>query len=323
MSRRRPPPSPFHASRFALPVSPRTIFVYAGTGFPKMPRCPWPVLSVLARAAVSRSYTKRCTTPPCTRHVTRDGTHSSSSGRDAVRPEARGSSVRDKPAWKTCSPTRFPSGEMPCTTALPDSPRGVGDAGFGHLALDGDVDLAPLARQALEQPLTDLDQPLERRVGGASDVGCQPGELGRGWKDQRDFFPELGRGERALQEGCGMLRRCIPDADICRARDTHAAAVQHAQIHPALLGHARRFEAAPLERDRAALHATLERVRASSPLHPMSRQLQQPVDHAGMSPPIRASSMRTCGAPSVTGRGYCPALPQPPPIWFQRKSPAM
>src|SRR2546426_12832208 len=120
-----------------------------------------------------------------------------------------------------------------------------------------------------------------------------------------------------------MQRPYLPDADVRRARDAYAAAVQHAQIHPGLFGHPRRLEAAPLERDRCALHAPLERVRASSPLNPVSRELEQPVDHAGTSPPIRASSRRTCGAPSVTGRGYCPPLPQPPPIWFQRKSPAM
>src|SRR6266705_2005051 len=60
---------------------------------------------------------------------------------------------------------------------------------------------------------------------------------------------------------------------------------------------------------------------------PAARALEQPLDHAaapeGTSPPTSASSMRTCGAPSVTGRGACPPLPQPPPIWFQRKSPAM
>src|SRR5256885_3470593 len=32
------------------------------------------------------------------------------------------------------------------------------------------------------------------------------------------------------------------------------------------------------------------------------------IDHT--SPPIRASSMRTCGAPSVTGNGNWPPLPQ-------------
>jgi len=54
------------------------------------------------------------------------------------------------------------------------------------------------------------------------------------------------------------------------------------------------------------------------------RHVDQLCDHpCPTSPPTSSSSMRTCGAPSVTARGYWPALPHPPPIWFQRKSAAM
>src|SRR2546421_2845048 len=42
---------------------------------------------------------------------------------------------------------------------------------------------------------------------------------------------------------------------------------------------------------------------------------QQALDHEaereGTSPPTSASSIRTCGAPSVTGRGACPPLQHP------------
>src|SRR5205809_5008060 len=113
-----------------------------------------------------------------------------------------------------------------------------------------------------------------------------------------------------------MLRPYVPDTHIRRARDADATAVQHPQIHARLFGHPGRLEAAPLERHGGALDAPLERVRTVPRLQAAPRQLEQLLDHAGegTSPPIRASSMRTCGAPSVTGRGNCPPFPQPPPI---------
>src|SRR2546426_6176138 len=95
----------------------------------------------------------------------------------------------------------------------------------------------------------------------------------------------------------------------------------HPEVYAGLLGDPGRLEAPPFERDRGALHAAPQRVGAAVGVAP--RLLEQPIDHAGTSPPTSASSMRIWGAPSVTARGYCPPLPQPPPIWFQRKSPAM
>src|SRR5205085_6208733 len=98
----------------------------------------------------------------------------------------------------------------------------------------------------------------------------------------------------------------------------------HPEIRARFLRDAGRLEATPFERDRRALHLAPQRVRPT--VGTPARQLQQPLDHLereATSPPTSASSMRTCGAPSVTGSGACPPLPQPPPIWFQRKSPAM
>src|SRR5438132_6218587 len=114
-----------------------------------------------------------------------------------------------------------------------------------------------------------------------------------------------------------MMMRPYTDRTNCRrARDAETTAMQHAHIHPCLSRDARRLEAAPLERHGGALDAPLERVRTVPRLQAAPRQLEQLLDHAGegTSPPIRASSMRTCGAPSVTGRGNCPPFPQPPPI---------
>src|SRR5206468_822790 len=47
-------------------------------------------------------------------------THSSSRGRDAIRPPRRGSSVRENRGSNTCSPTFAPRGEMPWSTAFPE-----------------------------------------------------------------------------------------------------------------------------------------------------------------------------------------------------------
>jgi len=86
-----------------------------------------------------------------------------------------------------------------------------------------------------------------------------------------------------------MLRPCVPGADILgtdirRPRDADATAVQHPQVHPGLFGHARRLEAAPLERHRSALDAPLERVRAAPLFQAAACQLEQPVNHSGGRP---------------------------------------
>ena len=125
----------------------------------------------------------------------------------------------------------------------PCGSRRVGDPRFGHFALDRHVDLAPLARQPVEQELTDFDQARERGLGGPRDVGGDAGELRARWKGEIDFFPELGRGERAIQQRRGMLR-----IDVRGPRDTDPPAVQHPQIHAGLFGHPGGLEAAPLER---------------------------------------------------------------------------
>src|SRR5207244_2198358 len=94
----------------------------------------------------------------------------------------------------------------------------------------------------------------------------------------------------------------------------HAAApaAPHAQIRPRLFRDARGLEPPRFDGDGRALRAPPQSV--GSPVRAALRQLEQPLDHAATSPPTSACSMRTCGAPSVTGRGYCPALPHPPPI---------
>src|SRR6266568_3542486 len=122
-----------------------------------------------------------------------------------------------------------------------------------------------------------------------------------------------------------MLRPYVVRRDPRRLRDADPSPVAHADVHARFFRDAGRLETTPFERYRRPLHAPPQRVRST--VGPAARALEQPLDHAaapeGTSPPTSASSMRTCGAPSVTGRGACPPLPQPPPIWFQRKSPAM
>src|SRR3989442_16006673 len=64
----------------------------------------------------------RCTPPRSTRGVTRDGTHSSSMGREAGRPTQVASSLSEKAASNTPLCPTFPARvEMPWSTALPDS----------------------------------------------------------------------------------------------------------------------------------------------------------------------------------------------------------
>src|SRR2546427_1437331 len=106
------------------------------------------------------------------------------------------------------------------------------------------------------------------------------------------------------------------------SRDADAPTVAHPEIRTRFFGGTGRLEPPPFERDRRPLDATPQRIGAAVRAAP--GQLDELRDHAPpTSPPTSASSMRTCGAPSVTGSGYWPALPHPPPIWFQRKSAAM
>ncbi len=60
------------------------------------------------------------TTPRSTNAVVREGTHSSSIGREAERPGVNGSSVRVKAGSNTCSPIFPARGEIPWSTALPE-----------------------------------------------------------------------------------------------------------------------------------------------------------------------------------------------------------
>src|SRR6266702_2587407 len=319
------------------------------------------------------------TTPRSTRCVTRDGTHSSSMGREAVRPTHSASSVSENAGSNTCWPTFPPRGEMPCSTALPDRacvtgkssaarPAGVNTTGsapsggatmvsarasrapiestmpvtarsggrsdpstespststsspamrhasLGRFALDRHVHAAAVARQPLEQTATDADQLLEGSVGGPIDERRDGSNGGRARKREIDLLADLGRGQRA---GDQLVGGRVGGG---RAGDAHAAPVAHAQGHSRLLRHAPRLESPPLEHDRGVFDTAPQRVRAA--VRPLRGEIEQPLDHAATSPATSASSIRTCGAPSVTGSGYCPPLPQPPPIWFQRKSPAI
>src|SRR2546426_2311196 len=125
-----------------------------------------------------------------------------------------------------------------------------------------------------------------------------------------------------------MLRPHIATAHRRRSRDAHAPAVADPEIRPCFFSGSGRLESPPLEGNRRPLEVTPQRIGAAVRAAP--GQLDELRDHGPpalpgppTSPPTSASSMRTCGAPSVTERGNWPALPQPPPIWFQRKSAAM
>ena len=122
-----------------------------------------------------------------------------------------------------------------------------------------------------------------------------------------------------------MLGPDIASAHRSRSRDAHPPAVTDPEIRSGFFGGSGRLESPPLERNRRSLEATPQRIGAA--VDTALGQLDERRDHASpvppTSPPTSASSMRTCGAPSVTGRGYWPAFPHPPPIWFQRKSAAI
>src|SRR2546425_1147336 len=80
-----------------------------------------------------------------------------------------------------------------------------------------------------------------------------------------------------------------------------APAVTPAEIRPRFFGGAGRLESPPFEGDRRPLEATPQRIGAS--VGPAPRRVDELRDHDPTSPPTSASSMRTCGAPSVTGKG--------------------
>src|SRR6058998_2846836 len=183
----------------------------------------------------------RCTTPRSTRRVTRDGTHSSSMGRQAGRPTQVASSLSENAASNTPPCPTFPArGEMPWSTALPDSawvtgkssaasPAGVQTTGRapsggattvsarssrvlidaaiacsaasdGRSALERDVDATALARQPVEQAPAHLDQVIEGSLPGAVEVRGDGRQWGAGRKWQVDGFAQRGRGEGAGDE---------------------------------------------------------------------------------------------------------------------------
>ena len=181
--------------------------------------------------------------------------------------------------------------------------RGIADGGIRDLPLYGDVHLTVGPGQPLHEQAAHANQVIERGVGGAVEEGGNRRELRRGRKRELHDFAELRRCARAANQ-LGWLRLRGGGA-----RHAHATAREHAQVHARLLGDAGRLEPARFERDRGLLFAPPQRV---GPIDLAACCLQHAIDHT--SPPISASSMRTCGAPSVTGSGNWPPLPQPPPI---------
>src|SRR6266511_201733 len=113
-----------------------------------------------------------------------------------------------------------------------------------------------------------------------------------------------------------MLRPSIVPPHRRGPRNPDAPAVAHPEVRPCFFGGTGCLESPPLEGHRRPLEATPQRIGAAVRATP--GQLDELRDHAApvppTSPPTSAASMRTCGAPSVTGSGYWPALPQPPPI---------
>src|SRR5207237_7121763 len=91
-------------------------------------------------------------------------------------------------------------------------------------------------------------------------------------------------------------------------RHADPSPVAHADIHARFFRDTGRLATTPFERHRRSLPPPPQRVRPT--VGPTARPLEQPLDHVaepeGTSPPTSASSMRTCGAPSVTGKGACP-----------------
>src|SRR5439155_10032773 len=103
-----------------------------------------------------------------------------------------------------------------------------------------------------------------------------------------------------------MLRPYVITAHRRRSRDSDAPAVTHAEIRPRFFGGTGRLESPPFEGDRRPLETTPQPIGAAVGAAP--GQIDEPRDHAlPTSPPTSASSIRTCGAPSLTGSGYWPA----------------
>src|SRR6266705_2777513 len=124
--------------------------------------------------------------PRSTSSVAADGTHSSSSGRDAGPSAASGSSVIESRASNTSSPTRAARGELPCSTVLPES-------AFTSEPRD----------QAPAQP----DQLVEGGVGGAVEKGGDVGEPGCGGKGEIERLSQVGRCAGAIHQRREIRRR--------------------------------------------------------------------------------------------------------------------
>src|SRR5438046_5861923 len=114
-----------------------------------------------------------------------------------------------------------------------------------------------------------------------------------------------------------MLRPYVITAHRRRSRDSDAPAVTHAEIRPRFFGGTGRLESPPFEGDRRPLEPTPQPIGAAVGAAP--GQIDEPRDHAfPTAPPNRASSIRTCGDPSVTESGEWPAVPHQPPHSRQR-----
>src|SRR5207244_12560099 len=99
-----------------------------------------------------------------------------------------------------------------------------------------------------------------------------------------------------------MLRPSIA-AHRRSSRDPDAPAVTHAEIRPRFFGGTGRLETPPFEGDRRPLDTTPQRIGAAVGAAP--GQIDEPRDPAfPASRPTSASSIRTCGAPSVTRSAY-------------------
>src|ERR1051326_160462 len=115
----------------------------------------------------------RPTRPCSTRLVQRDGTHSSSIGRETGRPGVSGSSTIDRRSSNIFSPTLPASGELPWRTVLPESACSSGRttaARAGEDAGQGAGGGRPYLRRRREPR---LDGPYQRlEVGVARHVGA-------------------------------------------------------------------------------------------------------------------------------------------------------
>ena len=104
---------------------------------------------------------------------------------------------------------------------------------LGQLALDADVDLAPIARELCDEPGPELDEGIERRAGCRSEERRDVGERGAGRKRERQLRAQLGRGERAAHQ---LVRR---GSDGGRARHADPPAAHDPQVDARLFRHPR------------------------------------------------------------------------------------